>query len=249
LSNGKLLTTSPLWNALLTWEGHCKLHLIVFRIFSYFSRWGTRYDHGNDEVRRTLVDFAGEKLLCSSSKPESLSHAQIYALLSQRLTLDTNTTKYLYYSENPWNAMQVMHEQIESHMRVCVVIKDGIETLRGVASSEPILSEAASRIMTTDVFSLPSALSLVLSRYYINQGERGELIVASFTWARDQVVKTNPPLPTGRLCPYFSVNELFQHLLSESTYTRMLDNKPSLCHKRKHGDQSVQRVRSTSESC
>ncbi|KAI0253774.1 hypothetical protein BJV78DRAFT_1152632 [Lactifluus subvellereus] len=170
--------------------------------------WGTRYDHGNDEVRRTLLDFAEEKLLYATSKTDDLEPAQLYAVLSQRLALDTHTPH-------------------KPHA-ICVAIEDGIESLRGIASSEPVLSEAASRIMLTKKFSLPGALSRVLSGYCINQGDRGELIVASFfTWARDQVVKNKPPLPIGRLCPYFSVLELFQQLFTD---TSMLDNEPSLHH-------------------
>jgi hypothetical protein len=219
---------SPPWSAPLTWEDHCKPHLIVFGIFSYFSRWGTRYDHGNDEVRRTLLDFAEEKLLYATSKTDDLEPAQLYAVLSQRLALDTHTPQYLFYSANPLNSVKAMRDQIANHMRVCVAIEDGIESLRGIASSEPVLSEAASRIMLTKKFSLPGALSRVLSGYCINQGDRGELIVASFfTWARDQVVKNKPPLPIGRLCPYFSVLELFQQLFTD---TSMLDNEPSLHH-------------------
>ena len=58
-----------------------------------------------------------------------------------------------------------MHEQIAYHMRVCVAIEGGIETLCGVAPSEPILSEVVSRIMLMDKFSLHSALSLVLDQW------------------------------------------------------------------------------------
>jgi hypothetical protein len=121
-------------------------------------------------------------------------------------------------------------------MRVCVAIEDGIETLCGIASSEPILSEAASRIMVSDKFSLPGALTTILGGCCINQGDRGELIVASFfTWARDQVVKNKPrPLeaPERQLCPYFSVTDLFRHLLTDSLYTSMLNDKLSICHPR-----------------
>ena len=120
-----------------------------------------------------------------------------------------------------------MHEQIANHMRVCVAIEDGIESLRGIAPSEPVLSEAASRIMLTREFSLPGALSEILGGYCIDQGERGELIVASFfTWARDQVVK-NKPLSVEQLCPYFSAKELFEQLFNN---TQILDDGPSLCH-------------------
>ena len=35
-----------------------------------------------------------------------------------------------------------MDEQIANHMRICVAIEEGVESLRGIASLEPILSEA-----------------------------------------------------------------------------------------------------------
>jgi hypothetical protein len=160
---------------------------------------------------------------------ERLSHAQIYAILSQRLALDSKTPHYTSYTADPFYAMKLMHEQIANHMRVCVAVKDGI--MRGIASSEPLLSEAASRIMLSNKFSLPSALWLVLSGYCINQEDCGELIAASFfAWARDQVVKNNLPLPIGQLCPYFPVTELFQHLLTDSKYTSMLNDEPSIHH-------------------
>jgi hypothetical protein len=128
--------------------------------------------------------------------------------------------------------MGVMHEQIANYMRVCVAIGDGIESLRGVASSEPILSEAASYIMSSKDFSLPVALSHVLGGYCINQGDRGELVVSSFfTWARDQVVRDFRPIDTrAQLCPHFKVTDLFGKLFSESAYeSTMKCSKPSLC--------------------
>ena len=186
------------------------------------------YDHGNNEVRQILLDIAEDKLL-GDARFHKFSHALVYAVLSQRLALDTNTTNHFFYSPTPLRALRSTHEQIAKHMRVCVAIEDQIRTLRGVPFSEPILSEAASRIMMSTDFSLPYALWLVLSgKYCINKEDCGELIVASFfTWARDQVVKNSPPLP-GQLCPYFSVIDLFRHLLTDST--SMLDDEPSLCH-------------------
>jgi hypothetical protein len=74
-----------------------------------------------------------------------LTDHQAYAVLSQHLALDINTPQYLFNSESPLDAMRLMHVQIANHMRVCVAVGNGIESLRGVASSEPILSEAASR--------------------------------------------------------------------------------------------------------
>lgn len=125
-----------------------------------------------------------------------------------------------------------MHEQVANHMRVCVAVGDGIESLRAVASSEPILSEAASRVMrSVNTFSLPEALTLVLSGFCVDQGDRGELLVASFfTWARDRVISKSLGYRPGQLCPYFSVHELFESLFSKSAFKSIANAKPSLYH-------------------
>ena len=172
---------SPPWSALLTWEGHCKPHLIIFHISTFFSRWGTHYDYGNKEVCHTLLDFAEEKLLCLSmmSSLDNLSLAQMYAVLSQCLALDPNIPQYLSFSAFPINSLEAMHKQIAKHMRICVAVEEGTGSLHGITSSEPILSEAASRIMSVKGFSLPGALSQVLTRYCTDLGEHGELIVTS----------------------------------------------------------------------
>jgi hypothetical protein len=179
--------------------------------------------------------FAQEKLLCAeTSDPESLTSAQLYAVLSQRFALDTSMTNFLFHTPNPNGAMKHLHEQIAKHMRVCVTIDDGIETLRGIASSEPILSEAASRIMSSDKFSLHSAIFVVLNKYCINRVDRGELVVAAFfAWARDRVVKIkliHDVEVVGQLCPHFSVTELFGQLLTKSAYEMMFESKPSVRH-------------------
>ena len=197
-------------------EGHCELHLCcVSSSSSYFVWWGTHYDHSNEEVHQILLDFAVQKLLCGWLTTEPLSNAQMYTVLSQRLVLDINTPQYLFNSESPLDAMQTMHEQIANHMHVCVVVRAGIESLRGVASSEPILLEAVSCIMLSKKFCLHRALSLVLTGFSINQGDRRELLVAAFfTWAHDQAIHEKLP----RFCSYFSVPELFSFLISNLTF-------------------------------
>ena len=222
--------TSPRWISSPTLEGPCKSHLAVSWVFLiFFLRWGTRYDHGNSRIRDSLLDFAVEKLLCADPHPESLTPAQTYAVLSQRLALDINTPQYLFASTSPLETMYKMHEQVANHMRVCVAVGDGVESLRAIASSEPILSEAASQIMRhVPTFSLPGALSTILSGFCINQGDRGELLVAAFfTWARDQAVRE---ISDDNLCHYFSVEYLLKHLFSETTFNSMSAHMPSLCH-------------------
>jgi hypothetical protein len=67
--------------------------------------------------------------------------------MSQHLALDINTPQYLLLSTSPLQIMHTMHEQVANHMRVCMVVGDGIDSLHAVASLEPILSETASKIM------------------------------------------------------------------------------------------------------
>ncbi|KAH9021093.1 hypothetical protein EDB83DRAFT_2320509, partial [Lactarius deliciosus] len=215
--DGQLLTTSSRWSALRTWDGRYGEHC---------------YDHGDEDVRRSIIYFAVQKLLCGNSAHGNLSNAQIYAVLSQRLALDINTPQYLFDLSSPLDAMRTMHEQIANHMRVCVAVGSGIESLRGIASSEPILSEAASIIMLWSSFDFPRALSLVLTGFSIDQGDRGELLVAAFfTWARDQVIHEIPTRITReKICHHFQLTALFGKLFTESVYSSISGNFPSLCH-------------------
>ncbi|KAH9015441.1 hypothetical protein EDB83DRAFT_2321310 [Lactarius deliciosus] len=190
-------------------------HVVSLECIAHMGRplWGTRYDHSDEDVRRSIIYFAVQKLLCGNSAHGNLSNAQIYAVLSQRLALDINTPQYLFDLSSPLNAMRTMHEQIVNHMRVCMAVGSGIESLRGIASSEPILLEAASIIMLWSSFDFPRALSLVLTGFSIDQGDRGELLVAAFfTWACDQLTA------------------LFGKLFTKSMYSSISGNFPSLCH-------------------
>ncbi|KAI9436768.1 hypothetical protein BJY52DRAFT_1097803, partial [Lactarius psammicola] len=177
--------------------------------------WGSTYDHGDDRVRRALVHFALQKLLCGT--PKKLSEAQKRAVLSQRLPLDVNSKAYVPL---PRDQMEKEQEQISNHMRVCLSITDGIEAIRGIAASEPILAEAAVLLMTDRSFNLADALAEVLTGFGINAGDRAELLVSAFfIWARDKTVSAKQPQFTGQLSRYFSVTELFSMLFSKSTFT------------------------------
>jgi hypothetical protein len=155
----------------------------------------------------------------------------MYAVLSQRLALDIDTPQYLLTSASPFTLMETMHEQIANHMRVCLAVGSGVESLRGVASSEPILSEAASRIMNDEGldFELSVALTNILSGFCINQGARGELLVAAFfTWARDQVVLPMLGPSSLALSHHFTVCDLFKSLFCGPSLQSILQSKPSL---------------------
>ena len=81
--------------------------------------------------------------------------------LSQQLALDINSTLYVTVPDNPLTVVEKLWAQISNHMCACVAIGEGIEPIRGIAASEPILSEAASRVMRGGYgFNLPDALQL-----------------------------------------------------------------------------------------
>jgi hypothetical protein len=144
------------------------------------------------------------------------------------LALDIKSTAYV---STPISAYEVTLRQIANHMRVCVEIGEGNETIRGIAASEPILSEAASVIMrqkTVFNFNLAKALSELLTGFSINLGDRGELLVAAFfTWARDTAICKRFGL--GPVCSHLSVKGLFSSLFSKATVKRMSRDTPSIC--------------------
>jgi hypothetical protein len=153
-------------------------------------RWGTIYDNGDKQVHNGLLQFAIEKLLGTDNMSLNTMPKQ-FAVLSQRLALDINSTTYNWSPDlSPY---QMIMEQVANHMRICVGIGFQIETIQGISASEPILSEAASFVMRQES-TLAENLSHVLSGFSINS-DLGELLVAAFfTSARDAVVVEKPRL-------------------------------------------------------
>jgi hypothetical protein len=183
------------------------------------------YDHGDEQARKNLIYFAIQKL---RGDPGASLIDKRYAVLSQRLALDIHSTAYV---SNPISAYNATLNQIANHMRVCVEIGEGNESLRGIAASEPILSEAASFMMRREPleFDLPTALSEVLSGFAINVGDLGELLAAAFfTSARDTAIEKRLRRQHP-FCTHLSVKDLFSSLFSEETVKEMFLNTPSIC--------------------
>ncbi|KAH9175272.1 hypothetical protein EDB89DRAFT_349519 [Lactarius sanguifluus] len=116
--------------------------------------WGAIYDSGLN--RKTLLDFAVIKLLRDARSGDlSLSTDQQCAVLSQRLALDIDSSAYITSgSTRNYVMADKVQLQIANYMRVCIGIPRDLVAVRGVAASEPILSEAASRIMRGDTITL-----------------------------------------------------------------------------------------------
>ncbi|KZV72595.1 hypothetical protein PENSPDRAFT_649536, partial [Peniophora sp. CONT] len=149
--------------------------------------FGTRYvnlavDPRMDEV----MQFATSKILnVREGLPPFLTRDQETAILSHRLPI-------AFLS---WAHAQDERKQVENHMRVCVTVREDFISLATVNSSEPILSEAASNIMSKPSFNAPKALSELLTGFSIHAGNCGELAAMLLvTLARDKVVHAKKQL-------------------------------------------------------
>jgi hypothetical protein len=196
------------------------------------------YDSSQRQNYRSVFDLAISKLLCGAPDDHELGTFTVNqkcAVLSQRLALDINSATYnTTGAARNYDMSHKLQTQIASHMRVCIVIPKDLVTVRGIAASEPILSEAASFIMRTYTqFNLSQALLDVLDSFAIDHGERGELLVAAlFTEARDTYASQDQPslFPNdlSQFCPVFSVIDLLSCLFTEESFEAMLKSSPSV---------------------
>ena len=110
----------------------------------------------------------------------TLSTEEQFAVISRRLVLDFNTT--VLTGAERIKAEQDQMTQVEKHMRVCLGIKEQFKSAVTVASSEPILTEAAATIAQhIQTFRSCRALRNILQWPGLSKGDRGELIVCNIT--------------------------------------------------------------------
>ena len=147
-------------------------------------RFATRYMKGDEDIKKSIVKFAGEKLLCkafpsSTNSVESLSRVEKMACISVRMPLEFNL-----------RSRDMEKTLVERHLRVCLCVDPGFETAVTIAPSEPLLAEASSLIMSNPAFNLPRCLLTELECQGLDKGNRGELIgMALCLLARDAAVK------------------------------------------------------------
>lgn len=190
------------------------------------TRWLSRYEKGDDDIKRTIVIFAIEKLLCRPYNPQenmATSLEEQFAVLSHRLALDFDTPSCSGLKRRSAEKNQMV--QVEKHMRVCLGVKEGFETIVTVAASEPILAEAAATIMQHEDFSSCRALREILKWPGMSKGDRGELIVANIT------IDTLDRLAFkgGNLVSFvIKTTSYFEALFADNLYTSRIQNaKPS----------------------
>ncbi|TFY78103.1 hypothetical protein EWM64_g5907 [Hericium alpestre] len=190
--------------------------------------FATRYDAAAQSQSVSSQNFTGQfaelKLLGRVVKREQkLQDSERLACLSQRLPIEFQTTRY--------NTSDAERRQVENHMRVCLKVSDDLQSMTTINPSEPILSEAAFRIMDSrEDFNVPSALRDVLQGFSVHQGDRGELVaLLLLTMARDQAVHDSiangVPREQSRMVP---VTAFLSHLFGSSAAPGILSATPSV---------------------
>ena len=149
---------------------------------STFDRWlwlvprfPTRYDHGNDDVRASIIDFAKAKILCNTTMEglKRLGRPVELACLVLRLGVE--------FQGKGWEQQREERLQVDHHMRLCLAADPDLSTVVTIAPSEPILAEAAF-LLSTDrgltKISPPDALLIHIRFSYLSAGDHGELIAS-----------------------------------------------------------------------
>ena len=134
--------------------------------------------------------------------------------MAVRLALEFNSTTL--------KSQEREHLQVAKHMRVCLKVNDGLETIVSASSSEPIMAEGARCLMTSLKFDLPRSLLRELQTPGLDKGSRGELVsLVLLLLACDKA-----DIAATRAFP---VHEFFKKLLNSVDYAKLLKAEPSRC--------------------
>ncbi|KAI0290147.1 hypothetical protein BC826DRAFT_1028338, partial [Russula brevipes] len=160
----------------------------------------TRFDNGDTGVKKLIVAFAAEKLLCRPfpDAGSELKFGESLACLAVRLGLDFKAT--------PWVDKSAERSQVERHMRIYLAAMADFRTLVTTSPSEPLLAEASWMVMsqTLGPKEAPQALLKHIDQSYLNAGDRGEVVAALLLMlARDEAIQIRKlrqnPNPGGEL--------------------------------------------------
>jgi hypothetical protein len=176
-------------------------------------RFAARYIKGDAEVKKSIITFAGEKLLCRPFPPsDDLSDVEKLACISVRIPLE--------FSLGYMHSRQREQILVEKHLRVCLQVNPGIETPITIAVSEPLLAEASYYIMNETKFDFPRALLAELGHQGLDKGNRGELIAMVLCLlARDAAARRLD----NRVIP---ICDFIQELLNPEASSDVLLSKP-----------------------
>ena len=181
-----------------------------------WSRFGSYFDNlpgpMEDQADRVLR-FAKQKLLDGKEFLETEDSLGSLACLATRLGLEFNE------DEDSCNAA---YKQVERHMRICISTTTGFTKMVTCSASEPLLAEAAFRLLSDSPVSPVKRLANHANLYCVDRGRRGELVAALIIMqARDASLPRNEF--DRRWVP---VVDFFQALLPPEASQSFLDSLP-----------------------
>lgn len=142
---------------------------------------------GQEEVRTDIVGFAADKLLCvrGALHKTEFNSDEKFAIFAARLPLEFNAISTAEKARET--------KFVEKHMRICLDVARGFESVTTVSASEPLLAEAAEllmrRLTSSDV---PRFLLREWESGGLSKGKRGEMVAALiFLLARDRARQTS----------------------------------------------------------
>jgi hypothetical protein len=132
-------------------------------------RFAARYLKGDADVKKSIIMFTGEKLLCkpfpsSDESIRDLADVEKMACISICIPLD--------FSLGHTHSREMEQTLVEKHLQVCLQVNPGFETPVTIMASKPLLAEASYIIMSKPAFDLPRALLNVLEHQGLDKGNR-----------------------------------------------------------------------------
>jgi hypothetical protein len=177
--------------------------------------FGSRYQHGDESVKRLIGGFATAKLvgLTHVSEEESKNSMLQLAVLSTRIPFDFDPANPL--------ATKKQRTLVEKHMRLCLRVLPDNLAVETQAPSEPLLAEAAERVMR--LFDPAATLSQAVSTSGVSLGSRGEQVAALLLL--QAIDKARHSLDTD--ARVVDLNSFLQELLADPTHTSVFGSHPA----------------------
>ncbi|KAF8156101.1 hypothetical protein B0H34DRAFT_716186 [Crassisporium funariophilum] len=189
--------------------------------------WWTRWDSGDEDVRKGLIKFAMAKLKGGDLK---VGNAAKFAALSTRHLLMFEPDRQPPGMDNKQYQAATVEEyrQVASHMRTVHCIPTHREYMHTSTPSEPILAEAAARLLALSECPQVKFLAEDLNPL-VGKGERGELAARLLcNLAHDAALKTSPQIPDKNL--EFSrpirLIHFLEALIAPKSHSQLLDSRP-----------------------
>ncbi|KAF8159993.1 hypothetical protein B0H34DRAFT_705708 [Crassisporium funariophilum] len=189
--------------------------------------WWTRWHSGDEDVRKGLIKFAMAKLKGNAGM---LSDAAKFAALSTRHLLMFEPDRRPPGMDNKQYQAATVEEyrQVASHMRTVHCIPTHREYMHTSTPSEPILAEAAARLLALSECPQVKILAEDLNPL-VGKGERGELAARLLcNLAHDAALKISPIILDENL--EFSrpirLIHFLEALIAPKSHSQLLDSRP-----------------------